>query len=69
MINPGKNKKGNKAVVAAGTGLGMAGIISADSGQLLSFATEGGHSTFISRGKKINELWIIYPKNMMACQL
>ena len=51
VINPGSQKKGNKAVVAAGTGLGMAGISLLKNNTYFPFATEGGHSSFSpSRG-------------------
>jgi glucokinase len=48
-INTGKVQSGNKGVVAAGTGLGMAGIVEAANGKLFPFATEGGHTTFVPR--------------------
>jgi len=45
VLKPGKAVSGNKAVIASGTGLGMA-VIHAHGGRDIPFATEGGHSTF-----------------------
>lgn len=38
--------KGNKVVVAAGTGLGMAAMVQTLEGEYIPFATEGGHTSF-----------------------
>ena len=48
-LHPGKLQPGNKAIVAAGTGLGMAGVAEISSGQYAPFATEGGHSSLSIR--------------------
>lgn len=49
-LNPGsKNASGNRAVIAAGTGLGQAGMFW-DGCQHHVFACEGGHTDFAPRG-------------------
>lgn len=40
---------GNQCVIAAGTGLGEAGIVQQPDGSFLPFATEGGHTDFAPR--------------------
>ena len=46
LLNTGKsNPAGNAAIIAAGTGLGEAGLVRTGDG-FLPFATEGGHSDF-----------------------
>ena len=45
LLNPGKSVKGNSALIAAGTGLGEAGIYW-DNEKLHPFASEGGHCSF-----------------------
>ncbi len=42
---------GNRALIAAGTGLGMAGIILRDGGCYQSLASEGGHTDFAPRNE------------------
>jgi glucokinase len=55
-LNPGaKNATGNRAVIAAGTGLGQAGMFW-DGRQHQVFACEGGHSDFGPRGNLQIEL-------------
>ncbi len=41
--------EGNQCIIAAGTGLGEAGIIQRSDGSPLPFATEGGHADFAPR--------------------
>ena len=48
VINKGKKVEGNSCVVAAGTGLGEAGIYF-DGKKNIPFATEGGHADFAPR--------------------
>lgn len=45
LLNKGKEKKGNRALISAGTGLGEAGIIW-DGAAYTPFASEGGHCSF-----------------------
>ena len=47
-LNPGKEERGNRAVLAAGTGLGIAGLIW-DGQRHQPMATEGGHADFAPR--------------------
>jgi glucokinase len=57
VLNPGKEGAGNRAVVAAGTGLGVAGLIW--DGQIhRPFATEGGHADFAPRNALESELML-----------
>jgi len=44
------------AVIAAGTGLGEAGLVPLEDGRWRSFATEGGHADFAPRGREQIEL-------------
>jgi len=48
IIKSGTFRSGNKAVIASGTGLGMA-VIHSFNGLEIPFATEGGHTTFAPR--------------------
>lgn len=49
-LNAGDSSRGgNMALIAAGTGLGMAGIIIVDGATRLPFASEGGHADFAPR--------------------
>lgn len=60
-INKGEQiENGNRAVVSAGTGLGQAGIFNKN-GELIPFATEGGHSDFAPRNELETEL-LLYLK-------
>jgi glucokinase len=55
-LNPhAKNKHGNIAVIAAGTGLGQA-ILYWDGQQHHPIATEGGHSDFAAQTKQQDQL-------------
>jgi len=57
VLSPGKEAAGNRAVVAAGTGLGVAGLIW--DGQIhRPFATEGGHADFAPRNALEAELML-----------
>jgi glucokinase len=47
-LNPGKSRHGNRAVIAAGTGLGQA-FLFWDGGRYWTAATEGGHADFAPR--------------------
>lgn len=55
-LNPGIKQSGNQAVVAAGTGLGIAGLWW-DGKSHHPFATEGGHADFGPRTPEQFELW------------
>lgn len=55
VLNPGKKKTGNRALIAAGTGLGEAGIFW-DGEQHIPFACEGGHVDFGPRDELEMEL-------------
>lgn len=44
-IHPGENQEGNRALISAGTGLGIAGIFW-NGKEHLPFASEGGHASF-----------------------
>lgn len=48
VVNPGTDVAGNRAVVAAGTGLGVAGLLW-DGRRYRPFASEGGHADFAPR--------------------
>ncbi|MEM1059225.1 MAG: glucokinase [Verrucomicrobiota bacterium] len=46
-IHPGEGLEGNRALISAGTGLGIAGLYwDEDRGEHLPFASEGGHASF-----------------------
>lgn len=49
-LNPGTERAGNRAVLAAGTGLGVAGLIW-DGKRHRPMATEGGHADFAARNE------------------
>lgn len=55
VLNPGTEAAGNRAVVAAGTGLGVAGLVW-DGQRHRPMATEGGHADFA-------------PRNPLECEL
>ncbi|MEI8025861.1 MAG: ROK family protein [Pseudomonadota bacterium] len=48
VLKPGNAVSGNRAVIASGTGLGMA-VIHSHNGKFIPFATEGGHVSFAPR--------------------
>lgn len=54
-LNEGKKQKGNQAVIAAGTGLGEAGIFW-DGESYHPFACEGGHANFAPCNEKEDKL-------------
>ncbi len=56
VLNKGKARPGNGALIAAGTGLGEAGIFW-DGKKHTPFATEGGHADFAPRDGLELELW------------
>jgi glucokinase len=57
VLNAGSSDaKGNRALIAAGTGLGEAGIYW-DGEEHHPFACEGGHTDFASRDEREVELW------------
>lgn len=56
VLNAGKKKTGNQAVIAAGTGLGEAGLIW-DGKRHVPFACEGGHCDFAPRDADERDLW------------
>ncbi|MDA8138700.1 MAG: glucokinase [Desulfobacteraceae bacterium] len=52
LLNPGAaDPQGNCALIAAGTGLGQAGLVRLDK-RLRPFATEGGHADFAPRNRQ-----------------
>ncbi|NCS64627.1 MAG: glucokinase [Betaproteobacteria bacterium] len=56
-LNPGRPQPGgNRALIAAGTGLGMAMLCHNDDGYRVS-ASEGGHMDFAPRGEEQIALW------------
>ena len=57
VLNPGVDSEGNRAVVAAGTGLGVAGLIW-DGQRHRPFATETGHTDFAPRNALEAELML-----------
>jgi len=57
VLNPGVDSEGNRAVVAAGTGLGVAGLIW-DGQRHRPFATEAGHTDFAPRNALEGELML-----------
>jgi glucokinase len=65
-IHPGHAAEGNRAIIAAGTGLGEAGLIwEPPAGHYRAFPSEGGHCDFAPRGDQQIALmkWLreIYP--------
>lgn len=56
VLNPGKEKKGNRALISAGTGLGEAGFYF-DGNKHFPFASEGGHAGFSPDNEEEVELW------------
>ena len=56
VLNKGKAQKGNRAVIAAGTGLGEAGVYW-DGKNHHPFACEGGHVDFAPRDEQEYQLW------------
>ncbi|MGO9064637.1 MAG: glucokinase [Myxococcaceae bacterium] len=61
VLNPGIETRGNRAVVAAGTGLGVAGLVW-DGQRHHPFATEGGHADFAPRNALEAELMLYLSK-------
>jgi glucokinase len=57
LLNPGVEKPGNRAVVAAGTGFGVAGLVW-DGQRHTPLATEGGHADFAPRNVLESELML-----------
>lgn len=55
-LHPGRPVPGNRAVIAAGTGLGEAGIYDDGKGWR-PFSTEGGHASFAPRNEQEVALW------------
>jgi glucokinase len=55
-LNAGVKESGNRAIVAAGTGLGIGGLYW-DGKSHLPFASEGGHVDFAPRDAKERQLW------------
>jgi len=51
VLNPGRPAPGNVAVIAAGTGLGEAGLVW-DGARHVPLATEGGHADFAPRTER-----------------
>ncbi len=61
LIQPGKKQFGNQALIAAGTGLGEAGLYW-DGKRHRPFACEGGHADFAPRDEKEVELFLFLKK-------
>jgi glucokinase len=57
LLNPGVEAAGNRAVIAAGTGLGIAGLVW-DGKRHQPLATEGGHTDFAPRSALESELML-----------
>jgi glucokinase len=55
-LNEGKKQKGNRAVIAAGTGLGIGGLFW-DGNYHHAFGTEAGHVDFAPKDLQERELW------------
>lgn len=55
-LNNGQKRLGNQAILAAGTGLGMAGLYW-DGKHHHPFASEGGHADFAPRDAQEREFW------------
>ena len=60
-LNKGKESLGHRAVMAAGTGLGIAGLFW-DGKQHHPFPSEGGHADFAPRDETEKLLWIYLKK-------
>lgn len=56
ILNAGKKKGGNQAVIAAGTGLGEAGLVW-DGKKHIPFPSEGGHCDFSPQNGEERALW------------
>ena len=63
ILHPGKEVKGNQALISAGTGLGEAGLFF-DGNEHLPFACEGGHTDFAPRDEKEVDLLKYLMKNI-----
>ena len=61
VLNPGVETQGNRAVVAAGTGLGVSGLVW-DGQRHHPFATEAGHTDFAPRNALESELMLYLSK-------
>ncbi len=61
VLHGGKKQVGNQALIAAGTGLGEAGLIW-DGKEHRPFACEGGHSDFAPRDEREVELFLYLRK-------
>jgi glucokinase len=61
LLHEGKPQKGNQALIAAGTGLGEAGLFW-DGKKHQPFACEGGHTDFAPRNAKEIELFVYLQK-------
>jgi glucokinase len=61
LLNRGVQQKGNQALIAAGTGLGEAGLFW-DGNMHCPFACEGGHTDFAPRNAKEMELLVYLRK-------
>ncbi len=61
LLHEGKKQVGNRALIAAGTGLGEAGLFW-NGKEHIPFACEGGHTDFAPRDSKEIELFIYLQK-------
>jgi glucokinase len=61
VLNKGKEKPGNRAIIAAGTGLGEAGLFWNGKSHE-PFGTEGGHADFAARDELEKNLWLYLHK-------
>lgn len=65
-----ENPLGNQAILAAGTGLGEAGIIYAEGKKIkIPFASEGGHGDFAPRSKEEYELFLFLQKKLSSSHI
>ncbi|HSX10362.1 MAG TPA: glucokinase [Chlamydiales bacterium] len=69
LLNPGEKQKGNRALIAAGTGLGEAGLFW-DGKTHHPFACEGGHADFGPRNEAEIELFLYLKKKFghVSCE-
>jgi glucokinase len=56
VLNPGQARSGNQTLIAAGTGLGIAGLYW-DGKAHYPFSSEGGHVDFSPRDDRDKQLW------------
>ncbi|MDE3055162.1 MAG: glucokinase [Verrucomicrobiota bacterium] len=62
-LQTGRRQEGNRALIAAGTGLGEAGLVW-DGTRFLPFACEGGHADFAARDEEEWALFLYLKKRL-----